>query len=190
MPSARRPPEHAMARAPSGRWALAYPASLLVSGLGAALVLAVLMETGLPVWLALGMMGAGLSAWTLLEYLLHRFLLHGVEPFQAWHGQHHLMPGEPIRIPLAFSVPLMLAMLVLPSLLLRNVALGAAVSIGLLVGEIAQQTVHRRLHAEGGGRWLGVLRAAHAFHHHQDSRLGFGTLSRFWDRCFGTAPPL
>jgi len=177
-----------VAEARSGAWALAFPASLLVSAVGGALALAVLAETGLPAWLAVVMMVAGLTAWTLLEYLLHLFLLHGVEPFRAWHAEHHLMPDQPIRIPLAFSVPLALAMLVLPSLLLRNLALGAAVSIGLLVGEIAQQTVHRRLHAEGGGRWLGMLRAAHAFHHHQDSRLGFGTLSRFWDRCFGTAP--
>lgn len=169
-------------------WALAYPTSLLVSGLGVGLALAVLVETGLPAWLALGQMSAGLAAWTLLEYLLHRFLLHGVEPFRGWHAEHHLTPAQPIRIPLAFSVPLVLVMLVLPSLLLRNVALGAALSVGLLVGELTQQVVHRRLHADGGGPWIGALRALHGFHHHQDARLGFGTLSRFWDRCFGTAP--
>jgi len=31
----------------------------------------------------------GLAAWTLVEYVLHRFVLHGIQPFKAWHAEHH-----------------------------------------------------------------------------------------------------
>ena len=90
----------------------------------------------------------------------------------------------------------MLTMLLAPTLLLRNVALGAALAIGLLLGEIVQEVVHERLHRRdehgheaGEGRgWLAVRRREHGFHHAQDARRAFGTLSGFWDRLLGTAP--
>ena len=185
-----------MTEAPGHRMALAYPASLVVSGAGMLFAGYVLAETGLPPWLAIVLMVGGFVLWTLLEYLLHRFVLHGLWPFKTWHEVHHRLPDDPIRIPLAFSVPLMLMMLLAPTLLLRNVALGAALAIGLLVGEIVQQAVHERLHRRyehgheaGKGRgWLAVRRREHGFHHAQDARRAFGTLSGFWDRLLGTAP--
>jgi len=36
----------------------------------------------------------GLGGWTLIEYLLHRFVLHGLQPFRRWHALHH-RPGQP-----------------------------------------------------------------------------------------------
>lgn len=182
-----------MAEAAGKRLALAYPGSLAVSGAGVLLAGYVLAETGLPPCLALALMVGGFLLWTLLEYLLHRFVLHGLWPFKAWHELHHRLPDEPIRIPLVFSVPLTLVMLLAPTLLLRNVAFGAALSVGLLAGEVVQEAVHERLHrvSEGGnGRgWLAGRRREHGFHHAQDARRAFGTLSGFWDRCLGTEPP-
>ena len=186
-----------MAEAAGNRLALGYPGSLVVSGAGMLLAGYVLAETGLPPWLALALMVGCFVLWTLLEYLLHRFVLHGLWPFKAWHELHHRLPDEPIRIPLAFSVPLALVMLMAPTLLLRNVALGAALAIGLLAGEIIQEVVHERLHrgsaggdlSDKGRGWLAVRRREHGFHHTQDARRAFGTLSGFWDRFLGTAPP-
>ncbi|MFU2488784.1 sterol desaturase family protein [Thauera sp. WH-1] len=171
------------------RLALAYPASLMVAGAGVLLAAYVLAATGLPQWLALALIACGFVLWTLLEYLLHRFVLHRVEPFKAWHAHHHRVPDEPIRIPLAFSVPLVLVLLIAPALLLRNVAFSAALSLGLLVGEMLQEAVHDRVHRGAGGGLLAARRRHHGFHHTHDERRGFGTLSGFWDRCLGTAPP-
>lgn len=193
----RQPEAQIVAEAAGNRLALAYPASLAVSGAGVLVAGYVLTETGLPPWMALALMASGFILWTLLEYLLHRFVLHGLWPFKAWHELHHRLPDEPIRIPLAFSVPLVLMMLIVPTLLLRNVALGAALAIGLLAGEIVQELVHERLHRRGehddeagnARGWLAVRRREHGFHHAQDARRAFGTLSGFWDRWLGTAPP-
>src|SRR4051812_18813028 len=38
-------------------------------------------------WLGLvGLVALGAAAWTLMEYALHRFVLHGLEPFLSWHA--------------------------------------------------------------------------------------------------------
>ncbi len=47
----------------------------------------------------LGWVAAGVAAWTLLEYLLHRFVLHGLSPFRDWHAEHHSRPGARISAP-------------------------------------------------------------------------------------------
>jgi membrane protein YqaA with SNARE-associated domain len=42
---------------------------------------------------------AGLAGWSLIEYLLHRFVLHRVQPFQRWHAEHHQRPTALICAP-------------------------------------------------------------------------------------------
>jgi cyclopropane-fatty-acyl-phospholipid synthase len=168
------------------RCALPYPASLTAPGLGV-LVAALAWPAGADGWKAAAAVLAGLVAWTLSEYLLHRFLLHGVEPFRAWHLAHHRNPTQPIRVPLAFSLALVIAVLGLSFALPESLA--APMSVGLLLGDVLQETVHQGLHAQGVlGLGLARLRAHHGHHHFVDERAAFGTLTTFWDRCFGTAP--
>ena len=93
-----------------------------------------------------GWMAAGLCAWTLLEYLLHRRTLHRVEPFRGWHLQHHLRPDVPMRTPVVFSAMLILPVVSLPILLYTLNGPDAAFSLGLLVGHLLQEIVHHRLH--------------------------------------------
>jgi cyclopropane-fatty-acyl-phospholipid synthase len=35
---------------------------------------------------------AGLLGWSLIEYGLHRFVLHGLAPLHRWHEQNHERP--------------------------------------------------------------------------------------------------
>lgn len=170
------------------RCALPYPASLTAPGLGV-LVAALAWPAGAVGWKVAGALLAGLVAWTLLEYVLHRFVLHGVEPFRAWHLAHHRNPTQPIRVPLAFSLALVIAVLGLSFALPWAESLAAPLSVGLLLGDMLQETVHQGLHAQGVlGLGLARLRAHHGHHHFVDERAAFGTLTTFWDRCFGTAP--
>ena len=169
--------------------ALRYPASLItpLAGIGVLVLLWPLQING--VW-AFVMVLAGLIAWTLLEYALHRFVLHRVEPFRAWHVQHHRCATDPIRVPLSFSFALVLAMIGLPALLTGFAGLAVPFSMGMLFGNVLQESVHERLHRrEPGSRWLAKLQVLHGYHHFQDARRAYGTLTGLWDRCFGTARP-
>ena len=171
------------------RAALAYPASLVVpiAGLG---VLVLTWPAGIGVGWAMLMGLAGLVGWTLIEYLLHRFMLHRVEPFRAWHFEHHRRAADPIRVPLSFSIALVLSMIGLPAVLSGFNGWAVPFSMGLLIGNVLQESVHERLHRrEPGSRWLASLRALHGYHHFQDEQRAYGTLTGVWDRCFGTARP-
>jgi hypothetical protein len=55
-----------------------------------------------------------LSGWTLVEYVVHRFLLHGVEPFKTWHAAHHQRPTALIFAPTLISGVLIATLLFLP----------------------------------------------------------------------------
>ena len=82
--------------------------------------------------------GAGLPAWTLIEYVPHRWMLHGIEPFQRWHLAHHRHAGVTIRVPVLFSVLLVLAVVGLPALISGGSAYAAPLAagmVGLLTGE-------------------------------------------------------
>ena len=170
------------------RFALPYPASLAAPGVGL-LVAVFAWPAGTAGWVAVGAVLAGLCAWTLLEYVLHRIVLHGVEPFCAWHLAHHRNPTQPIRVPLAFSVALVVSVLGLPLVLFGTASFAAPFSVGLLLGDLLQETVHQGLHAQGVlDLSLARLRAHHGYHHSVDEQAAFGTLTTFWDRCFGTMP--
>ena len=65
-----------------------------------------------------------------------------------------------------------------------------AVTPGSTVRAEAERGLGERLHLrEPGSRWLASLRALHGYHHFQDARRAYGTLTGVWDRCFGTARP-
>ena len=130
-------------------------------------------------------LAAGLAAWTLLEYLLHRFVLHGVEPFKDWHRQHHLNPEIPMRIPVVFSLALVIALIVLPALLAAP-GISMVFSSGLLLGHLLQESVHHDLHKPASGSWFVARWRDHDLHHHSNSCANYGTLTGFWDSIFRT----
>lgn len=171
------------------RWTLGFPQSLLPPLL-AAIASVVWWSAGERAGGAatLVLVALGLVLWTLVEYLLHRFVLHGLDPFRAWHLEHHLDPDVPIRIPFVFSLGLVLPVLALPAIVFGDAALAAPLSIGLFAGHAAQESTHHLIHAtRGGGAWLAARRREHVFHHEVSEAAAYGTLTGFWDRVFGTA---
>jgi hypothetical protein len=66
-------------------------ANMLVASLLAILLLAIShFRMSLDAVLFVG----GVVGWTLAEYLVHRFVLHGLAPIQ--HGLHHAHPDEAV----------------------------------------------------------------------------------------------
>src|SRR5262249_5279782 len=74
-----------------------------------------LCRQGLPVFVVVGLFLLGMLLWTLLEYLIHRYIFH-YEPKTRWgkrlhyiiHGVHHDYPNDGRRLvmPPSISVPL------------------------------------------------------------------------------------
>lgn len=62
----------------------------------------------------------GAAAWTFIEYALHRFVLHGLEPFLSWHAEHHERPTALISTPTLLSTLLIASLIFLPGLLVAG----------------------------------------------------------------------
>lgn len=169
--------------------ALRFPLSVVLPGVVVAASAALSVRASALPWLErLALAAAGLLLWTLLEYLLHRVLLHRIEPFRRWHQDHHDWPRQPIRVPLLFSLPLLVLLTGAPLLLLGSAAGAAPLVCGLVLGHVLQESVHDRLHRGPAppASWLERRRLAHRVHHVDDETVEFGTLTGLWDRLLGT----
>lgn len=132
----------------------------------------------------------GLGGWTLVEYGLHRFVLHGVQPFRRWHLQHHQRPVALICAPTILSASLFAVLVFFPALMLGNVWSACAVTLGMLGGYLAYAITHHATHHwRAGHDWLRQRKRWHALHHASDGAQPccYGVTSAFWDYVFGTA---
>ena len=133
----------------------------------------------------------GLVAWTVIEYLLHRFVLHGLAPFKCWHEAHHQRPRALICTPTVLSASLILTLVFLPVLALGGLWIAGALTLGMLSGYLLYAVTHHATHHwPADSAWLKRRKRWHALHHHGAGRLGrFGVTSAFWDHVFGSAQP-
>ncbi|MDP2417124.1 MAG: sterol desaturase family protein [Hydrogenophaga sp.] len=130
----------------------------------------------------------GLLAWTALEYALHRFVLHGLQPFSRWHNEHHRRPEALISTPTLVSAGLFMGLVYLPALFVLGPWPAAALTLGLLVGYLWYSTVHHAIHHWTlDTPWLRQRKRWHAEHHHVFPVSGFGVTTRAWDNMFRAA---
>ena len=133
---------------------------------------------------------AGLGGWTLAEYALHRFVLHGLQPFKRWHALHHARPVELIATPTALTAVLFAGLMAAPAAWLlppwRAAALGLGVMLGYLLYIITHHAVH---HVRDGGAWLRRRQRWHAQHHRAGSLACYGVSMPLWDHILRSAQP-
>lgn len=109
----------------------------------------------------------GFLAWTLLEYVLHRFVLHQVQPFKRLHELHHARQTDLVGTPSWFSV---CAFGAVAFTLWRKIdfdlasGLMAVLMLGYLWYVAAHHAVHYR--RANPGSWLYRAKVRHALHHH------------------------
>lgn len=132
---------------------------------------------------------AGIAAWSGIEYMLHRFVLHGLQPFRRWHAEHHQRPAALICIPTTLSALLIAGLVFAPAWLLAGAWHATALTLGVLSGYLFYAVVHHATHhwQAGSSGWLKRRKRWHALHHHASQRACFGVTSAFWDHVFGTA---
>jgi sterol desaturase/sphingolipid hydroxylase (fatty acid hydroxylase superfamily) len=136
-------------------------------------------------WLAAA--AAGVIAWTLLEYAIHRWIYHRWLPFKRYHDMHHAEPEAQVGAPSFISIALILAFVGAP-LCVFGIAFAGAVTTGVLIGYAGYILVHHAVHhwkPAAGSPFYG-LRRLHARHHYAPMPSNFGVTTSFWDRVFGT----
>jgi sterol desaturase/sphingolipid hydroxylase (fatty acid hydroxylase superfamily) len=150
----------------------------------AALALADRGLAAAPAW-ALSL-AVGVTAWTLIEYLIHRFAYHGAPILTALHEAHHRDPKAYVGVPSFFSSGLIVVVCYLP---LRGAEpiFASGFTSGMLIGYAGYMFVHHATHhfAIKPGDWLYEARVRHMAHHYHDNA-NFGVSVGIWDRVFRT----
>ena len=133
----------------------------------------------------------GVMTWTLLEYLIHRWMGHDrrfrKSPFGVEHVRHHIEGDYFAPTWKKLIAAAVFAIVALgPALAIGGVA-GLGYVAGLVAFYGAYEILHRREHTHAGigpyGRWA----RRHHFHHHfVDGRRNHGVTSPIWDFVFGT----
>src|SRR6266487_4263250 len=140
-----------------------------------------LSQRQLPVLAVTALFLLGILLWTLLEYLIHRYIFHyepktriGKRLHFIIHGVHHDYPNDARRLvmPPSISVPL--------AFLFYGVFL-------LVFGYVCYDMLHYASHhfPMKHGVWL-WLKQYHLRHHYRDDQVGYGISSPLWDYVFGT----
>jgi sterol desaturase/sphingolipid hydroxylase (fatty acid hydroxylase superfamily) len=132
---------------------------------------------------------AGLASWTAIEYALHRFVLHGLPPFNRWHAEHHRRPTALIGAPTILSSTLILVLVFVPALLIAGWLYACAFTLGVVTGYLGYAITHHATHHwHSRSTWLKRRKRWHALHHHHVDAPGcYGVTSALWDHVFGSA---
>jgi 4-hydroxysphinganine ceramide fatty acyl 2-hydroxylase len=136
----------------------------------------------------------GTLIWTLLEYVIHRWIFHhepstrlGKKLHFIVHGVHHDYPNDGSRLvmPPAVSIPLAVIFWLFFAVTLGRFA--PAVSAGFAFGYICYDSIHYAIHhfPMKRGIWLS-LKQYHLRHHFHDDHAGYGVSSPLWDYVFRT----
>ncbi len=129
----------------------------------------------------------GVIVWTLLEYVLHRHVLHRLQPFQRLHDLHHARSTDLIGTPtwLSLCVFAGLALVLWHGI---EAILASGLTVGLILGYLWYVAVHHAVHHVKArrGSWLHRAKQRHALHHHSQHPCNFGVTTGLWDIAFGS----
>jgi len=141
-----------------------------------------------PRWVTVMFLAAmGLVVWSALEYAVHRFVLHGMQPFRRWHAAHHARPAALISSPTIVTASIIGTCLFIPAWAFAGLGSACASTIGLVCGYLAYALTHHAIHhwhAQFG--WLRRRKRWHVLHHHESQPCCYGVTSGFWDEVCGT----
>ena len=142
-------------------------------------------------WLVLGFI-----SWSLVEYILHRFLFHHEARSErsrsfiyALHLSHHDDPqgSDHLFVRLWMSLPIALCYGLLMWALVGDWHSTAYLFGGLIAGYFSYEWVHYQAHhGRPRLRLLRYLKRYHLLHHHRTPGLRFGVTSPVIDYLFGT----
>jgi 4-hydroxysphinganine ceramide fatty acyl 2-hydroxylase len=158
------------------------------------LVYSAFVDKKLTVLAVIGLFLIGILGWTLLEYIIHRYIFH-YEPKTRWgkllhfvvHGVHHDYPNDATRLVMPPVISIPLAIFFFSLFAFASGRYAPAVSAGFGFGYVCYDSIHYATHhfAMKRGIWL-QLKQYHLRHHYQDDQAGYGVSSPLWDYVFRT----
>lgn len=174
---------------------IAFPISLYLT-ISAALLTYAMMYTNMATYLIPLLFFSGFLFFTLIEYLMHRYLFH-MSTEKPWkkrmqytmHGVHHDFPKDKDRLAMPPIVSILYAVIlffVFYSLMNTKVF---GFLPGVMTGYATYLFVHFIIHAYPPPKnFFKYLWIYHAIHHYKDNTVVFGVSSPLWDYVFGTLP--
>lgn len=142
----------------------------------------------------IGLFLLGVLMWTLLEYVVHRYVFHYEPKTRAGkmlhfiiHGVHHDYPNDASRLvlPPVISVPMAVLLYFLFTFTFRNYA--PPISAGFALGYVCYDMIHYATHHFAMKNRVGLwLKHYHLRHHYKEDEAGFGVSSPLWDYVFRT----
>src|SRR3546814_8973355 len=96
-----------------------------------------------------------------MEYVLHRYVLHGIEPFKGWHEEHHKRPFALIGTSTLASLLLFAVLVFLPLGFVAGKWLALAATMGVMIGYLLFVTVHPASHHLQADRKSTRLNSSH-----------------------------
>ena len=180
-----------------------YPVTILYS-LYSLLVLGVALVRAPHRAVPAAFFATGALAWTLLEYFVHRNVLHGRFPggdgivqhllhkyFDHLHLEHHARPwdGNHVSGTIRETLPVAAVMALLS--FLAPVYTAPVFVAGVLQSYILEEWVHHSVHfCDFDGRYFQYIKRHHLYHHSPKGiEVGYGLTSGFWDVVWQTRIP-
>ena len=149
---------------------------------------------GMPIATVAELFVIGWAAWTLLEYIIHRYFFHyqpssrlGKQLHFIVHGVHHDYPNDAKRLVMPPAVSIPLAVLFYGLFFLISGRAAPAIWAGFVAGYVCYDAIHYAIHhfpMKSG--LLNRLKQHHLRHHFHDDHAGFGVSSPRWDYVFRT----
>jgi Fatty acid hydroxylase superfamily len=168
------------------------------------LIVALLILRGRHPWVGIAFYLAGIPVWSLVEYLFHRYVLHGRFPpgqglirrflherLDPLHWEHHERPFDGWHISGELKDILPLFFVAAPCSFLFPVYTLPALLAGVVESYVGEEWLHYFLHF-GKSRvpLFRHLKRYHLYHHSRRGiQMGYGISSGIWDLVFHTQYP-
>jgi sterol desaturase/sphingolipid hydroxylase (fatty acid hydroxylase superfamily) len=147
-------------------------------------------------WQTVGFYFGGIITWTLMEYILHRYVFHIDEYFPAMkrlhymiHGVHHENPRDQQRLFMPPVPGTIIASLLFGFWFLILGSNAFAFMAGITNGYLLYSYIHFTVHTKPSKLFFHKLWVHHLKHHYKYPDKAYGVSSPIWDIIFKTMPP-
>ncbi len=154
-------------------------------------------ETSIQIGATIGLFAVGFLAFTLFEYMMHRYIFHmgtytklRAKIQYTIHGVHHEFPRDKQRLamPPVLSITIATTLLFLFRFLMGDYAFSFLP--GFIMGYSFYLTIHYMVHAyQPPKNFFKILWVNHSIHHYkEDEHVLYGVSSPLWDYLLRSVP--